>query len=97
MRYWHGNDRILLDGRVDPNYRPDPASAQDVDRLASALDGQALGGGDVGGAVKAARRFLGAGPLRSYGVGLHVIELSRWLALAALVPLVFLLWRRNFG
>jgi hypothetical protein len=97
LRYWHANDRILQNGHVDAAYRPDPTSAQAVDRLASALDGRALGGGDVDGAVKAARQFLGTGPLESYGVGLHVVELSRWFALAALFPLAFLLWRRNFA
>jgi hypothetical protein len=97
LRYWHPNDRILLNGRVDPNYHPDQASEHLTGQLASTLAGSELGGGNVGGAVKAATQFLGTGPLRPYGVGLHVVELSRWLALAALVPLGFLLWRRNFG
>ncbi len=37
----------------------------------------------------------GRGPVVERGETLDVISLGRWFALAALVPLGFLLWRRN--
>ena len=97
LRYWHPGDRIYVDGHVDPNYHANPSSASATAQLAATLDGRAVSGTDVSGAVRAARRLLGAGPVKPFGLGLHVTELSRWLALAALLPLGFLLWRRNIG
>jgi hypothetical protein len=95
VRFWHRGERIYLGGRADPGYKPDARSAQAVRTLVSAIGGRAFEENDLGGAIAAARAYAGNGPLEPVGRGLRVITLARWLALAALVPLAFLLWRRN--
>jgi hypothetical protein len=97
VRFWREGERIYLGRRVDPSYRPDPRSKQAVQTLASVVSGKAFDESDLGGAVEAARGYLGKGPLEDIGEGLRVTALARWLVLAAIVPLAFLLWRRNLG
>jgi hypothetical protein len=60
------------------------------------VGGRAYSEGDLKGAVRAARQFVGNGPLQGVGEGLHVVALARWLVVASFLPLGFLLWRRNF-
>jgi hypothetical protein len=97
VRVGHANERIYVGARPDRNYRPDPAAAQSTRSLASFVTGRTFPEGDVGGAVGAAQQFLGRGPLGNVGQGLRVTALARWLVLASLIPLFFLLWRRNIA
>lgn len=97
VRVGRPDDRIFLGGKVDRAYRPDPAAGQGTKALASVVGGRAYSEGDLQGAIGAARGFLGRGPLQGVGEGLHVIALARWLVLASLLPLGFLLWRRNIA
>ncbi len=94
IRFWRSNERLYTSGGIDRGYRPDPTSAQDVARLASLLHGQAFSEKNIGGAISATRRLIEKGPVEAVGRGLHVIPLARWLVIAALLPLAFLLWRR---
>jgi hypothetical protein len=95
IRIGRASDRIFIGKRADRNYRPDPAAGQATRTLATVVGGRAFSEGDVAGAIKAAQTFLGNGPLHGVGEGLHVVALARWLILASLLPLGFLLWRRN--
>jgi hypothetical protein len=95
VRIGGGGERIFLGGRPDPGYQPDPAAAQATRALAGVVGGHAYTERRLGAAIAAARKSLGRGPLEGVGAGLRVIALAPWLALAALVPLAFLLWRRN--
>jgi hypothetical protein len=95
IRLGRASDRIFIGNRADRNYRPDTAAGQATRTLATVVGGRAFSEGDVAGAVRAARTFLGNGPLHGVGEGLHVVALARWLVLASLLPLAFLLWRRN--
>jgi hypothetical protein len=97
VRIGRAAERIFIGKRPDRGYRPDPAAAQATRTLASVVGGRALSDGDIRGAVGAARRFLGHGPLHGVGEGLHVVALARWLVLASLLPLVVLFWRRNLA
>jgi hypothetical protein len=95
MRYWHPNERIFNGSKVAPGYRPDPASAPLTQDLAAATGGRAFDESSLGAATQAAKRLLGRGALGPRAEGLRVISLSRWLVLATIAPLGFLLWRRN--
>lgn len=97
VRLGSSGERIYAGGKVDRAYRPDPAAAHATRRLAAFIGGRAFSEGNVDGTLAAAHRFLGRGPLTGIGEGLHVVALSRWLVLAAAVPLLFLLWRRNLA
>jgi hypothetical protein len=95
IRFWRAGERIFREDGPDPGYRPDPSSAEATRELASVTGGRAFGEGGIGAAIAAARAMLGRGALVEVEQGLRVITLARWFALAALVPLAFLLWRRN--
>jgi hypothetical protein len=95
VRFGRTGERIYTGGKRDRGYRPDPVAAAATRSLASVLGGRAYGEGDVRGALSASRSFLGTGPVASVGQGVHVVALARWLVLAALLPLVVLLWNRN--
>jgi hypothetical protein len=95
VRFWRAGERVFSAGRLDPGYRPDPSSGEAVRELATVLDGRAFDENEVGKAIAAARRAIGHGPLTRIGVDIHVIALARWVALAALLPLAFLLRSRT--
>jgi hypothetical protein len=95
VRFWHANERIVVGGKTDTAYRPDPGSARSVATLASVTGGRSFDEGNVAGAITAAKRALGSGPLGEVAVGLHVVAFARWLAGAALLALLLLLWRRH--
>jgi hypothetical protein len=95
VRFWHSNERIVVGGKQDTAYRPDPGSARAVATLATVTGGRAVDENHVPAAIAAARRFLGTGPVNAVAVGLHVVALARWLAGAALALVVLLLWRRH--
>jgi hypothetical protein len=95
VRIGRAGERIFSGARADRGYRADPAAAQATRNLAAVVGGRSYPEGDVSEAVNGARLFLGHGPLVGVGEGLHVIALARWLVLVTLLPLVFLLWRRN--
>jgi hypothetical protein len=95
VRFWRSGERVYLGRRPDPSYKADPRSGQAVRTLAGAVGGRTFDEGDLGSAIRAVRGYLGKGPLTGVGEGLRVIALDRWLVLASLVPIAFLLWRRN--
>jgi hypothetical protein len=95
VRVWRSGERIYTRGRADPDYAPDDRSAQAARTLAGAVGGRTFGEDDLDGAIAAARAYLGRGPLESVGQELRIVALAPWLALAALVPTLLLLWRRN--
>jgi von Willebrand factor type A domain len=82
------------DGEPEPGYVPDPASADVIATLGSELGG-AFGERQLDEATQAARDYLGSGPVESVGREVGAIHLAPWAVLAALIPLGFLIWRRN--
>lgn len=97
VRFWRPDERIYVEGAADPGYRPDAASAEATRQLAVVTSGRAFDERDFQAALAAARAAVGTGPVREVEQGLHVTALARWIALAAAVPLLFLLWRRNLA
>jgi hypothetical protein len=96
VHVWHANERIYLGRKVDAAYRPDPRSGRMVSSLAATLNGRSYNENQISAAASGARKLLGHGKIASVGVGLHVVALAPWLVLVSVVPLVVLLWRRNF-
>lgn len=95
VHVWRAGERIYHGRKVDPDYRTDPRSGRAVSSLAAAVGGRALPEGQVAATVAAARQLLGKGTVARLGVGPHVVALAGWLVLAAAVPVLLLLWRRN--
>jgi hypothetical protein len=95
IRVWAADERVF-DARGRPAaYRPDPASGGALSELATAVFGRAVGEGKPGRALDAIRSAVGEGPTGPAGRELHTEALAPYAVLAAGLPLLFLLWRRN--
>jgi hypothetical protein len=96
VRVWSARERVFdPEGVPEPGYRPDPTSGERVAALASAVGARVFGPGQMNAAAAEARRLLGAGPVVRRGREVRSLALAPYAMLAALVPLAFLLWRRN--
>ena len=86
----HLSTRSSTAATVPIQVRPETASPLAWWRRCSYNAGQAA-------ATQTAKRLLGTGPLAGVGHGLRAIALAPWLALASLLPLLWLLWSRNLA
>ena len=95
VHLWGANEKIYLSRKnIDPGYRPDPQSNQAVQRIAAAGGGEVLGD-DPGSLVSRTKGFLGSGPHTSIREQRTRVYLGPYVALVALLPLGFVLLRRN--
>jgi hypothetical protein len=96
VHVWNEQERIF-GGLGDADYRPDPASTGTMARLSAGAGADAFGEAELGQARAALREQLGDGTRRPRWQGRSRTELAPWLALAAFIPVGFVLWRRNLG
>jgi hypothetical protein len=97
VHVWQPGENVFgRDGQPELAYIPDPASAQVIAGLGSDLGG-AFAEDQIGDAIQAAQDYLGSGPVESVDREVGAVHLAPWAVLAALVPLGFLLWRRNLA
>jgi hypothetical protein len=96
LHVWDGEERIY-GGLGDAEYRPDTASLATVSKLAAAAHARSFTESELDSAKQALRRLLGEGASRPLWEQRSETELAPWLSLAALVPLGFILWRRNLA
>ena len=94
VRFWNPRERVYTSkGRVE-RYRPDRRSLAPLQILGTGLGRRVFDESELAKVVRTVRTRLGGGPTRPVGVPGRV-ELSPYLALAAVVPIVFVLRRRN--
>jgi hypothetical protein len=94
VHVWQRDDRVFATGRPDKTYHADPASGVFLAGLAQEAGGTSAEEGDIGSAIAAVRGAVGTGPtdpVRDHSY----LGLMRPIALVALFPLMFALWRRN--
>lgn len=97
IRFWKPGERVFrADGAPEPQYRADPASAQNVQTLAQAAGGRAFEEDELDAVADEVRRVVGKGEATPVGEDSSRTSLAPYLFLGAFVPLGFLLWRRNF-
>jgi hypothetical protein len=95
VQLWDPAEKIYVNRKdVDPGYRPDPQAHASARRIASAGHGEVLGE-DAGAVVSAAKAFLGTGRETKVREQRTRVSLGPYVALAALLPLGFVLLRRN--
>ena len=94
VRFWHQDERVWRPSGEPEPYRPDPSSEAMLAGLASGPRISTFAESDTGGLVAAVERFFGEGPLVEAEVDRGATPLAPWLALAAAVPLAFVLVRR---
>jgi hypothetical protein len=94
VRFWHRDERVYTGGKPE-RYSPDPGSIDALRRLAAETSGRPVYGEDDAGRVaRAAHQLLGRGPSVALGRPKRV-ELAPYAALLALVPIAFILRRRD--
>ncbi len=97
FRYWRVDQRVYDSaGHINPAYLPDPSSTPILDGLAQSMSTRVFEPGQVGQAAAAVRAVIGKGPTKARGRELNSFLLAPYVLLFAIVPLGFLLFRRNF-
>jgi hypothetical protein len=94
VHVWGGDESIWRPRGAEPQYRPDASSRRRLMQAANLADGAVVGEDQSGDIVRWARSELGRGPTRPRDQR-DLFALMPYLTLAAALPLVFLLWRRN--
>ncbi len=96
VRYWRPTDRIYDEqGRLDPAYVPDPDAEATFDAATHTLSAQVFGPGQAHEEAAAVKALVGEGPLTARQSELDSRLLTPYVLLVALVPLAFLLARRD--
>jgi hypothetical protein len=94
VRFWNAAERVYSGGRLE-RYRPDPRSLRPLREVAARTSREPVfDETDTRGVVRAARSLLGDGPTVPVGRPKR-LELAPYAALAALLPIAFVLRRRN--
>jgi hypothetical protein len=96
VHVWAPNERIFTRGdQIDPNYHADPQSGALLTQAAQVTGGAVFDEDQLGALEAAAQRILGHGPSSKHISAYERIPLAPWFAIACILPLAFLLWRRN--
>ena len=96
VRLWGADERIYETGVAEVGYRPDPASEADLAQVASLAGGRVVSEEDAGTLGRVVSDLLGTGPTIDREHEGRRRALMPWITLAALLPLGFVLLRRNF-
>jgi hypothetical protein len=96
VHVWAPLERHYVQGRIDSNYLPDPASSSILAHVAALSHGLVFREGDVGGLLAAIHAEAGSKPATTTLLGFRRVALGQWFLLAGILPLGFLLYRRNF-
>jgi hypothetical protein len=95
VHLWSPDEKIYLTkNHVDPGYRPDPQSNEEAQRLAADGGGEVVRG-DASQLISQTKAFVGTGPRTTLREQHTRISLGPYVALMALLPLGFVLLRRN--
>lgn len=95
VHFWDPDERIYETGVEEGGYRPDARSDAVLARAASLVGGQVFAEGEAAGAARAVRAAVGEGETIARKHESGRLALMPYLTLAALVPLGFVLLRRN--
>jgi von Willebrand factor type A domain len=98
VHVWRPGERVWTpDGVAAPDYVEDPASGALLARLAAGVGGRAFPESELDRAVAAIRADAGGPKLETRRETTSVRRLAPLLAAIALLPLAFVLWRRNLA
>jgi hypothetical protein len=96
VRFWSSSERVFRgNGVPEAGYHPTPQSQTEVDQLVGAAGGRSFDASHLGDATAAIRADLGTGPERPVGRKESARALAPYVGIAALLPLLLLLRRRN--
>ncbi len=95
VRFWDASERIYATGVAEPGYTPNLALTPRLERASSLAGGRVFSEDELAEVRAAAESFLGSGPTEPRELRGERLALMPYVTLAAFLPLVFLLWRRN--
>ena len=95
VHVWGRDERIYTAAATDPAYVPDPRSDETIESLAEATGGRLVGEDDVAGAADAVREVVGPEGTRRRLDDRRKVALAPYVLAAGLLPLGFILRRRN--
>ena len=95
VHVWAPTERIYVHGRVDSRYQPDPASFAALNRFAVAAYGHVFRENDLNSLAQTVRAEAGSAPVTTSILGYARLALAPWFLLAGVIPLAFLIYRRN--
>jgi hypothetical protein len=95
VHIWSPGERIFKHGRPDPKYRADPTSGDALASFARLLGGKEFSEQQLGHVAAAAQAGVGHSGTERKVETYARIALAPWFLLAGVLPLGFLLYRRN--
>lgn len=95
VRLWHEDERIYETGVAEVGYRPDPGSGAMLDQIASLIEARVLSEDEGGELPQIVADQVGSGPTISREHEGKRRALMPWITLGAVLPLGFVLRRRN--
>jgi hypothetical protein len=96
VHVWATSERIYAHDHVDRRYRPDPTSPGALSKFADAAHGRVFGENDLRELEQTIKAEAGNSPVSTSVIGYARVALAPWFVLAGVVPLGFLLYRRNW-
>jgi hypothetical protein len=96
VHVWRPDDRIRTKGGgPEGGYVADPSSTEVLDDLAAGTAGHVYTESQLGSLERGTREAVGRSVTHTLVASYARVPLAEWFVLAAVVPLAFLLWRRN--
>ena len=95
VQFWGRDERVFNRGLPEPQYRPNPSARADLDALAKETGAVVFGEDEINAVAKRVRAALKSGPTVTEGVRKTRLALAPYLLVAAIVPLLLLLWKRE--
>jgi hypothetical protein len=95
VQVWDRDERVFRRQAPEPGYRPDPSARPTLDRLAQEVGGEVFDEDELARAATRLPHLVGSGPSVVEGERRRDVALPPYLAAAAFVPLVLVLWRRD--
>jgi hypothetical protein len=95
VQFWKAGEQVYTRGAPEPEYVSDPSARALLEKLAASTGGNTYSERRLDAVARKARDILGDGPVEVTGQSQGRKALAPYLALAALVPLGLLLWRRD--
>jgi VWA domain-containing protein len=96
VHVWQPGERIFkAGGRPDPGYHADPTSGDLLATFATLMDGKTFPETQLGAVAAAAQAGIGHSGTQRRVESYARVSLAPWVLLGGVLPLAFLLWRRN--
>ena len=95
VRLWDIDERIYLTGVAEVGYEPDPASEEQLEQMAGLIEARVISESEAGGLAGMVAEVVGEGPTRAREHEGKRRALMPWITLLAILPLGFVLRRRN--